>query len=76
MEVYKISFYIQNCLKIIYRNKIDNILCNIKLYPDITILVCVQTGSGAHPASCTMDTGGTFPGVKRCRGVTLTTHTI
>jgi hypothetical protein len=26
--------------------------------------VCVQTGSGAHPASCTMATGGPFPGVK------------
>jgi hypothetical protein len=23
---------------------------------------CVQTGSGAHPASCTMGTGGPFPG--------------
>jgi hypothetical protein len=22
---------------------------------------CVQTGSGAHPASCTMGTGGSFP---------------
>jgi hypothetical protein len=24
----------------------------------------VQTGSGAHPASCTMGTGGPFPGSK------------
>jgi len=24
-------------------------------------LYCVQTGSGAHPASCTMGTGGSFP---------------
>jgi hypothetical protein len=24
----------------------------------------VQTGSGVHPASCTMGTGGTFPGAK------------
>jgi hypothetical protein len=24
--------------------------------------LCVQTGSGAHPASCTMGTGGPFPG--------------
>jgi hypothetical protein len=23
--------------------------------------LCVQTGSGAHPASCTMGTGGPFP---------------
>jgi hypothetical protein len=26
--------------------------------------VCVQTGSRAHPASCTMGTGGLFPGAK------------
>jgi hypothetical protein len=31
-------------------------------------------GSEAHPASCPMDTGGPFPGVKRGRCVTLTTH--
>jgi hypothetical protein len=37
-------------------------------------ILSVQTGSGAHPASCTMGTGGPFPGVKRDRGVTLTTH--
>jgi hypothetical protein len=37
--------------------------------------LCVHTGSGAHPASCTMRTGGPFPGgVKRGRGVNLTTH--
>jgi hypothetical protein len=35
--------------------------------------LCVQTGSD-HPASCTMGTGGPFPGAKRGRGVTLTTH--
>jgi hypothetical protein len=33
----------------------------------------VQTGPGAHPASCTMVTGS-FPGVKYDRGVLLTTH--
>jgi hypothetical protein len=33
----------------------------------------VQTGPGAHPSSCTMDTGS-FPGVKSGRGVTLTSH--
>ena len=33
----------------------------------------VQTGPGAHPVSCTMGTGS-FPGVKRGRGVTLTPH--
>jgi len=35
----------------------------------------VQTGPGAHPASCTMGTGS-FPGVKSGRGVTLTPHRI
>jgi hypothetical protein len=35
---------------------------------------CVQISSEAHPASCTMGTGGPFPGVKRRRGLTLTTH--
>jgi hypothetical protein len=33
----------------------------------------VQTGSGAHPASCTIGTGS-FPGVKCGWGVLLTTH--
>jgi len=33
----------------------------------------VQTGPEAHPASCTMGTGS-FPGVRCCRGVTLTPH--
>ena len=35
--------------------------------------VPVQTGPGAHPASCTMGTGS-FQGVKRDRSVTLTPH--
>ena len=33
----------------------------------------VQTGPGAHPASCTMGTGS-FPGIKSARAVTLTPH--
>ena len=33
----------------------------------------VQTGPGAHPASCTTGTGS-FPGVKYGRGLLLTTH--
>jgi hypothetical protein len=35
---------------------------------------CVQTGSGAHPAFCTMGTGVLSLGPKRGRGVTLTVH--
>jgi hypothetical protein len=31
---------------------------------DFSCNLCVQTGSGAHPASCTMVTGGPFPGGK------------
>jgi hypothetical protein len=31
---------------------------------DINSSLCVQTVSGAHPASCTMGTGGPFPGGK------------
>jgi hypothetical protein len=31
--------------------------------------LCVQTGSGAHPASCTMGTGGSFPGGKGWPGL-------
>jgi hypothetical protein len=43
---------------------------------DFSCSLCVQTGSRAHPASCTMGTGGPFPGAKRGRGVTLMTHPI
>jgi hypothetical protein len=31
---------------------------------DFSSILCVQTGSGAHPASCTMGKGGPFPGGK------------
>jgi hypothetical protein len=31
---------------------------------DFSSSLCVQTGSGAHPASCTMGTGGPFRGGK------------
>jgi hypothetical protein len=41
---------------------------------DCSSNLCVQTGSEAHPTSCTMGTGGPFPGAKRGRGVKLTTH--
>jgi hypothetical protein len=41
---------------------------------DFSCSHCVQTGCGARPASCTVGTGFTFPGVKRGRGETLTTH--
>jgi hypothetical protein len=31
---------------------------------DFSSSLCVLTGSGAHPASCTMGTGAPFPGGK------------
>jgi hypothetical protein len=31
---------------------------------DFSSSLCVQTCSGAHPASCTMGTVGSFPGAK------------
>jgi hypothetical protein len=40
---------------------------------DFSSILCVQTGSGAHPASCTMGTGGRFPGGK-ARPVRDTDH--
>jgi hypothetical protein len=43
---------------------------------DFSSSLYVQTGSGAHPASCTMGNGVLSPGVQRDRGVTLTTHHI
>jgi hypothetical protein len=43
---------------------------------DFSSNLCVQTGSGAHPASCSMGTGGPFSGAKCGRGVTLTTNPI
>jgi hypothetical protein len=35
---------------------------------DFSSSLCVQTGSEAHSASCTMSTGGPFPGGKSAAG--------
>jgi hypothetical protein len=35
---------------------------------DFSCSLCVQIGSGAHPASCPMGTGGPFPGGKSAAG--------
>jgi hypothetical protein len=35
---------------------------------DFSSSLCVQTGSRAHPASCTIGTGGHFPGAKARTG--------
>jgi hypothetical protein len=29
---------------------------------DFSSILCIETGTGAHPASCPMDGGGPFPG--------------
>jgi hypothetical protein len=44
---------------------------------DFSSSLCVQTGAGAHPDSCTVGTGGggfRCPGRKRGRDVSLSTH--
>jgi hypothetical protein len=41
---------------------------------DFSSNLCVQTGFGAHPVSCTMGTGVLSAGVKRGRGLLLTAH--
>jgi hypothetical protein len=38
--------------------------CPRKRRKDFFSSLCVQTGSGAHRASCPMDTGDPFPGAK------------
>jgi hypothetical protein len=38
------------------------------LAEDFSSSLCLQTGSVAHPASCTMGTGGVFPGGKARSG--------
>jgi hypothetical protein len=35
---------------------------------DFSCNLCVQTGSGTHPVSCTMGTGGPFPWAKARTG--------
>jgi hypothetical protein len=41
---------------------------------DFSSSLCIQTGSGAHPASYSVGTGVLSPGVKHDWGVMLTTH--
>jgi hypothetical protein len=65
--------YIQNICPFLYSSwKIG--VRSLARAKDFSSSLCVQTGSEAHPASCTMGTGGPFAGEKRGRGVTLTTH--
>jgi hypothetical protein len=68
-KVFKASLH-RNCIKVWY----DTEIRSPAEARNFSSNLCVQTGSGTHPASCTMGTGGSFPGVKRGWGVTLTTH--
>jgi hypothetical protein len=36
---------------------------------DFSSILCVQTGSGAHPVSCILGNGGPFPGAKARPGI-------
>jgi hypothetical protein len=68
------------CIRIRSRGSSGSIVCDYGLddraigvgspagAKDISSNLCVQTGSGAHPASCTMGTGGPFPGGKSAAG--------
>jgi hypothetical protein len=47
---------------------------SVSILDDSSYILCVQTGSGVHPASCTMGTVGPLPGVKRGWSVMLTTQ--
>jgi hypothetical protein len=49
-------------------------LTKVQIYVYSYSTLCVQTGSGVHPASCPMGTGGPFPGAKARQGRGLTTH--
>jgi hypothetical protein len=43
---------------------LDDRAIEVRSPADFSSNLCVQTGSGAHPASCPMGTGGPFPGTK------------
>jgi hypothetical protein len=56
-----------------WRGRLDDWLADCLIGYLYMFSAPVQTGPGAHPASCTMGTES-FPGVKNGRGVTLTPH--
>jgi hypothetical protein len=66
-----VSFEEEKKTKLLYiRHFVGNITENMQHYIKYTP---VQTGPGAHPASCKMGIGS-LPGVKCGWGVLLTTH--
>jgi hypothetical protein len=60
-------------LKVQYQNNEAQDTNNNNIPVGARLFASVQTGPGAHSASCTMGTGS-FPGVESGRGVTLTSH--
>jgi hypothetical protein len=55
------------CISIVSGYRLDNQAIEVRSPPrqkDFSSSLCVQTSSGAHPAFCTMGTGGPFPGAK------------
>jgi hypothetical protein len=69
--------YIHKCepsssVSIVSGYKLDDPAIEVR-YPaeakDFSSSLCVQTGSGSHPASCTVGTGGPFPGGKARPGL-------
>jgi hypothetical protein len=76
INVYSFLFYTCHCILIGSRGSSVSIVSDYGLddraigvrFPaeakDFSSSLCVQTGSGAHPASCPMGTRGPFPGGK------------
>jgi hypothetical protein len=68
------EFYICVCYRCRSRVSSDNIASDYgrsipgRRQKDFSSILCVQTGSGAHPATCTMGIGDTFPGGKALPG--------
>jgi hypothetical protein len=72
------AIYVYTCVCILYRSRVSSgsIVSDYGLddrangvrspagAEDFSSSLCVQTGSGTHPDSCTMGTGGSFPGGK------------
>ena len=74
----KISNTVQSCLLISpapsrYSDLLRDVRSGDRIPVGARFSAPVQTGHGAHPASCAMGTGY-FPGVKSDRGLTLIPH--
>jgi hypothetical protein len=71
VRTYETSVYFETTLRYIYSSGsivsdygLDDRAVGVRspaAVRDFSSSLCVQTGSGAHPASCTMVTGGSFP---------------